>query len=58
MEWKEVASWLWVALGALGGFLWKKQDKRIDDMETATEFKNYALQWQREDWAYDNSINN
>ena len=30
----------------------------LDDMETATEFKNYARQWEREDWAYDNSINN
>ena len=30
----------------------------LDDMETATEFKNYARQWQREDWAYDNATEN
>lgn len=29
-----------------------------DDMEAAEQFRNYATQWEREDWAYDNAISN
>jgi hypothetical protein len=29
-----------------------------DDMEKAEEFRNLARQWNREDWAYDESVGN
>ena len=33
MEWKDIASWLWIALGALGGIFLRRQESRMDRLE-------------------------